>query len=110
MVIKWINEKAAWFFTNGNKNNSLAHVKERYGPYRLVEHEDTVTITMSKIAFIQSSKFARYGLDCFKYGCLPKWEPKLNSAKSINKVIEAMNYDAHMIGTKFYKERLAKKS
>ena len=109
MVIKWINEKAAWFFTNGNKNNSLAYLRERYGAYNLEEHEETVTITMSKLTFIQTSKFARYGMDCYKHGCIPKWEPKISTAKSINRIIESMNYDAHMMGTKFYKEKVAKK-
>lgn len=110
MVIKWINEKAAWFFTNGNKNNSLAHLRERYGAYNLVEHDETVTIDMSKLTFIQVIKFARYGLDCYKYGCIPKWEPKLKTAKGVNRIIESLNYDAHMMGTKYYKERVAKKS
>lgn len=109
MVIKWINEKAAWFFTNGNKNNSVSYIKERYGPYNLVEHDETVTITISKVSFIQISKFSKYGMDCFKHGCLPKWEPKLSPAQTISRIIEAMNHDAYVIGAKFYKEKINKK-
>lgn len=105
MIIKWINENTAWFFTNGNKQNRLEHIKERYGSYKLEEDENTVTITMSKGIFIYLSKLSKYGLDCFNHKSIPKWEPRIKSPRHISRFIESINYDAHRMGSEYAKTK-----
>lgn len=102
MVIKWINEKAAWFFTNGNKKS--IDVRNKHFPYYLSENdeEDTVTIVMPRHHFVNLMKFMKYGHECFKHKILPQWEPKLSTARIIEGIVEGLSYEAHRIGVRFY--------
>ena len=102
MVIKWINKNMSWFFTNGNKQS--IDVRNKHFPYLLSEDEenDTVTIIMPKQNFVASMKFMKYGFDCFKYKCLPQWEPKMTTARQIEGVVEGITCEAREIGRRFY--------
>lgn len=96
MVIKWMNENLSWFFTNGNKANAMHH-DHRPG-YTIEDDGEFVNIKMKKHVFIHVAKFGKYGLECYRYESLPRWEPKLSSARTVVKTVDAMNFDAFRIG------------
>tara|TARA_R100000951_G_scaffold55147_1_gene46318 strand:- start:6967 stop:7317 length:351 start_codon:yes stop_codon:yes gene_type:complete len=110
MVIKWINRKLSGFITN-DKNKEWVDLKNIHFPFYLSENEeeDTVTIIIPKLQFVAISKFLRYGQECFKHKSLPQWEPKLSTARSVDKVIDALCHDAHRIGSAHYFNKKTKK-
>ena len=98
MVIKWINENMKWFFTNGNKTVISDH---RPG-YTIEDDGEFVNIKMKKHVFIHVAKFGKYGLECYRYESVPRWEPKLSSARTVVKTVDAMNFDAFRIGQELH--------
>ena len=100
MVIKWIDKNMKWFFMNGNKTGT---VKAEHRPaYTIEDDGEFVNIRMNKHTFIHVTRFMKYGLDCYRYESLPRWEPKMSTSRKVAKTVDSMNYEAYRIAQELF--------